>query len=134
MIFLFFNDLNFQLWVENRSLFINGSGYFLLLSVSFIRNRQVTKTVNFRSWQKVLWEEKGNTVDKYSVFTDGLPDIYIKKLTPGLNSEHDLQLLEQRQDCATEEFQTLKGPSFLLHIPYSLGDYIKWVVTSPIHN
>lgn len=90
--------------------------------MSFIWNRQVPDTVSFRRGHRILWEEKGNAVDEYLVFTDGLPGVYIQKLTPGLNSEHDLQLLEQRQDCATEELQTLKGPSFLFHIPYSLGD------------
>ena len=51
--------------------------------------RQVTKTGDFRSWYEVLLWKKGNTVDKYLFFSDGLPDIHIKMLGPGLDSEND---------------------------------------------
>ena len=44
--------------------------------------RQVTKTGDFRSWYEVLLWKKGNTVDKYLFFSDGLPDIHIKMLAP----------------------------------------------------
>lgn len=61
---------------------------------------------------------------------NALPDIKIK-LAPGVDSENDYKLLEQRTDgisnCTTEEFQTLRNLPFILHI-INLGDYIKWVM------
>lgn len=41
----------------------------------------------------------------------------LRILAPGVDPENDYKLLEQRrQDCAPEEFQTLRDLHFILHI------------------
>lgn len=55
----------------------------------------------------------------------------MKKLAPGMDSENDYNLnKEDRRDCTTEEFQTLRDLPFIYTSSY-LGDYIKWVRSHP---
>lgn len=62
------------------------------------------------------------------------PDTYIKKLAPGLDSDNDSQLLGQRRRTGLCSRRMSDSEGTSLHIPYSFGDYVKWVMISAINS